>query len=64
MLDNKFWMNVLAVIVAMLLMSWVVRPVLGNVLGLSVKEGNSYWVNGGCRVGHTWLSKNIKNQLK
>jgi len=39
MLDNKFWMNVLAVIVAMLLMSWVVRPVLGNVLGLSVKEG-------------------------
>lgn len=47
MLDNKFWMNVLAVIVAMLLMSWVVRPVLGNVLGLSVKEGNSYWVNGG-----------------
>ena len=40
MLDNKFWMNVLAVIVAMLLMSWVVRPVLGNVLGLSVKEGN------------------------
>ena len=38
-MDNKFWMNVWAVIVAMLLMSWVVRPVLGGVLG--VKEGNS-----------------------
>jgi len=37
MMDNKFWMNVFAVIVAMLLMSWVVRPVLGGVLG--VKEG-------------------------
>ena len=37
MMDNKFWMNVWAVIVAMLLMSWVVRPVLGGVLG--VKEG-------------------------
>ena len=37
MMDNKFWMNVLAVIVAMLLMSWVVRPFLGGVLG--VKEG-------------------------
>ena len=36
-MDNKFWMNVLAVIVAMLLMSWVVRPVLSGVLG--VKEG-------------------------
>ena len=39
MMDNKFWMNVWAVIVAMLLMSWVVRPVLGGVLG--VKEGMS-----------------------
>ena len=38
MMDNKFWMNVWAVIVAMLLMSWVVRPVLSGVLG--VKEGN------------------------
>lgn len=38
-MDNKFWMQVFAVIVAMLLMSWVVRPVLGNVLGLNVKEG-------------------------
>ena len=37
MMDNKFWMNVWAVIVAMLLMSWVVRPVLSGVLG--VKEG-------------------------
>ena len=37
MMDNKFWMQVFAVIVAMLLMSWVVRPVLSNVLG--VKEG-------------------------
>ena len=37
MMDNKFWMQVFAVIVAMLLMSWIVRPVLGGVLG--VKEG-------------------------
>ena len=39
MMDNKFWMQVFAVIVAMLLMSWVVRPLLGGVLGLNVKEG-------------------------
>ena len=38
-MDNKFWMNVFAVIVAMLLMSWIVRPVFGGVLGLNVKEG-------------------------
>ena len=37
MMDNKFWMNVWAVIVAMLLMSWVVTPFLSGVLG--VKEG-------------------------
>ena len=48
-MDNKFWMQVFAVIVAMLLMSWVVRPVLSNVLG--VKEGNkakSYCSGYGC----------------
>ena len=45
MMDNKFWMQVFAVIVAMLLMSWVVRPVLGGVLGLNVKEGNlNSWI--------------------
>ena len=35
MMDNKFWMNVWAVIVAMLLMSWVERPVLSGFLGVN-----------------------------
>ena len=50
MMDNKFWMNVWAVIVAMLLMSWVVRPVLSGVLG--VKEGLKGYCN--CGSGPTF----------
>jgi len=38
-MDNKFWMNVLAVIVAFLLINIVIRPVLNNVLGMSLNEG-------------------------
>ena len=58
MMDNKFWMQVFAVIVAMLLMTWVVRPVLGGVLGLNVKEGFSWGrlactLNSSCDSGYT-----------
>ena len=51
-MDNKFWMNVFAVIVAMLLMSWVVRPVLGGVLGVKEgysEDGHSVGCEGACR---------------